>query len=107
MKTNRQRRKRGYTLIELTVAMAVGLAIAAMTLTLAMQQFSFLRIFRAQEFLTYEAPVVNNFVVKLINRVDNGLNVTLHRHVRDRLLVFTMPGQVKGRNRMTSFFQDR
>ena len=32
--------------------MAVGLAIAAMTLTLSMQQFAFLRIFRAQEFLT-------------------------------------------------------
>jgi prepilin-type N-terminal cleavage/methylation domain-containing protein len=80
MKTNRRQWKRGYTLIELTAAMAIGLAVAAMTLSLAMQQFSFLRIFRAQEFLTYEAPVINNFVVKLISQADG---FRIHESVSD------------------------
>jgi prepilin-type N-terminal cleavage/methylation domain-containing protein len=80
MKTNRQNGKRGYTLVELTAAMAVGLAVAAMTLSLAMQQFSFLRIFRAQEFLTYEGPVINNFVVKLVSQADG---FRIHQSVGD------------------------
>jgi len=121
MKTNRHRRNGGYTLIELTAAMAVGLAIAAMTMTLAMQQFSFLRIFRAQEFLTYEAPVVNNFVVKLVSQADGfrihesvadaeagvrpvledgSVLVLLHRQsdggLRESALAFTDPGAGEG-----------
>lgn len=80
MKTNRRQGKRGYTLVELTAAMAIGLAVAAMTLSLAMQQFAFLRIFRAQEFLTYEAPVVNNFVVKLVSQADG---FRIHESVSD------------------------
>lgn len=121
MKTNRRPRPGGYTLIEMTLAMTVGLAIAAMTLTLAMQQFAFLRIFRAQEFLVTEAPLVNNFVVKLVGQADGfrlhdsvqdaedgvrpvleGGSVLVLRHrqadgvVRESALAFTDPGTGSG-----------
>lgn len=121
MKRNIQRRPGGYTLLELTLAMSVGLAIAAMTLTLSMQQFAFLRIFHAQEFLTSEAPVVNNFVVKLVSQADGfrlhdsvsgaesgtqpvltGASVLVLSHrqsdgvVRESALAFTDPGTGPG-----------
>jgi prepilin-type N-terminal cleavage/methylation domain-containing protein len=63
---HRSRKRGGYTLLELSVAMAVGVLIAGMSLMLFSQQMAFLRIFRAQDFLTREAPLINNYVVRMI-----------------------------------------
>lgn len=67
----RMRTRRGYTLIELSLAMSVGLMVAAMGLLLFNQQMSFLRIFRAQDFLTREAPMINNYVVRVIGAAED------------------------------------
>lgn len=59
-------RRGGYTLLELSLAMGVGILVAGMSLMLFNQQMAFLRIFRAQDFLTREAPLINNYVVRVI-----------------------------------------
>jgi hypothetical protein len=64
-------RRRGYTLLELTVAMSTGIAIAVLILMLVNQQIAFLRIFKAQKFLTTEAPILNNHLVKIISSAES------------------------------------
>jgi len=64
-------RGRGYTLVELTLAMSVGIIISALVMSLLNQQLSFLKIFRAQSFLVTEAPMLNNYVVKLVGNADS------------------------------------
>lgn len=72
MKTGRENthRPRGYTLIELTLAMGLGIVVAGLTLMLFNQQMAFLRIFGAQDFLTREAPLINNYMVRVIGSAD-------------------------------------
>lgn len=71
MKNPRLRARRGYTLLELTVAMSTGIAIAVLVLMLVNQQIAFLRIFKAQKFLTTEAPLLNNHLVKIIGGAES------------------------------------
>jgi len=66
MKTSPRPRRRGFTLLELTLAVGIGMMIAAMGLLLFQQQMAFIRIFRAQDFLTREAPLINNYLVRVI-----------------------------------------
>jgi hypothetical protein len=68
---SRCRKKGGYTLLELSLAMSVGMMIAAMGLMLFNQQMNFLRIFKAQDFLTREAPMINNYVVRVIGSAED------------------------------------
>ncbi len=49
----------GFTLVELTLAITLGLMIASMAMALFNQQLAFLRIYRVQDFLTEEAPIIN------------------------------------------------
>ncbi len=77
MRTTEHRARRGrkgmrggYSLLELTLAMGVGLMVAGISLTLFNQQMAFLRIFRAQDFLTREAPMINNYVVRVIGAAE-------------------------------------
>jgi type II secretory pathway component PulJ len=65
-----RRRRGGYTLLELALAMSIGMMVAAMSLLLFNQQMAFLRIFRAQDFLTREAPLINNYVVRVIGAAE-------------------------------------
>jgi len=67
----RKPRGRGYTLIELTLAMSVGIVISGLIMSLVNQQLAFLKIFRAQSFLVTEAPMLNNYVVKIIGNADS------------------------------------
>jgi len=67
----RKSRARGYTLIELTLAMAVGVIISAIIMALVNQQLAFLRIFRMQSFLVTEAPMLNNYITKLVSNADS------------------------------------
>ncbi len=82
MKLSRSTRQRGVTLIELTLAMSIGMAIAAMAMALFNQQLTFLRIFRVQEFLTEEAPVINLHVSKLVGKAER---FRLHSSVAEAL----------------------
>ena len=66
----RRARRRGYTLVELSLAVGVGMMVAAMSLMLFNQQVNFLRIFRAQDFLTREAPLVSNYASRVINNAE-------------------------------------
>lgn len=70
MKVFNGKRRRGYTLIELTLAMMMGMMLSAMVLALFNQQLAFLRIFQAQNFLTSEAPVISNYLSRVIARAD-------------------------------------
>ncbi|MFD2255138.1 type II secretion system protein [Luteolibacter algae] len=66
MKIKTQQKRKGFTLLELTVAIMVGMSIGAMVLAMLNQQIAFLRIFRAQSFLNEEAPLISAHVSKLL-----------------------------------------
>lgn len=74
--------RRGMTLVELTVAMGVGMAIAAIVLLLVNQQIAFLRILGAQSFLSEEAPMIGLYVGKMAGKADR---FRLHDTVADAL----------------------
>lgn len=62
--------RRGYTLVELSLAISVGMMVAAISLMLFNQQMNFLRIFRAQDFLVREAPLISNYVARVIGNAE-------------------------------------
>ncbi len=70
MKTMVHRLRRGFTLIELSVAIMLGLATGTMVLSLFSQQLGFLRIFRAQGFLTEEAPIISMYVSRMVGKAE-------------------------------------
>jgi prepilin-type N-terminal cleavage/methylation domain-containing protein len=82
MKRNLIRLDNGFTLIELTIAIMIGLAISTMVLVLFNQQLAFLRIYRAQSFLTEEAPVISVYVSRIIGKSDR---FRLHDNLADAL----------------------
>ncbi len=82
MKTARHHIRRGFTLIELSIAMMLGMALGAMTLALFNQQLAFLQVFRSQSFLTDEAPIVSMHVSRLLGKADR---FRLHDSVTDAL----------------------
>ncbi|MBC7980487.1 MAG: prepilin-type N-terminal cleavage/methylation domain-containing protein [Armatimonadetes bacterium] len=82
MKIAYSKSRRGFTLIELTVAIMVGMAIGATVLAMMNQQIAFLKIFRAQSFLNEEAPMISNHVTKLLSSADR---FRLHASVADAL----------------------
>jgi prepilin-type N-terminal cleavage/methylation domain-containing protein len=74
--------RRGFTLIELSVAMMIAISIGAITLALCNQQLAFLKLYKAQNFLTDEAPVVSMYVSRLIGKADR---FRLHDSLADAL----------------------
>jgi hypothetical protein len=66
----RSRLRPGYTLIEMAVAISVGLMVAVMVLALVNQQVAFTRIFNTQNFLTAEAPVISETLGTMCGRAD-------------------------------------
>lgn len=70
MRRSPVRFRRGYTLVELSLAMSVGMMVAAVSLMLFNQQMSFIRIFRAQDFLVREAPIISNYVARVIGSAE-------------------------------------
>ena len=70
MKSGLSRLRRGYTLIELAVAISCGLITAAMLLALVNQQFAFLKIYHAQNFLIREAPLISTHMNRLIGQAE-------------------------------------
>lgn len=82
MKSNPKRARRGFTLIEVSIAIMMGLATGTMVLALFNQQLAFLKIFKAQGFLTEEAPIISTYVSRLIGKADR---FRLHDSVADAL----------------------
>jgi type II secretory pathway component PulJ len=82
MRTAAHRNRRGFTLLELTVAMMVGISVGGMVLAMLNNQISFLRIFRAQSFLHEEVPIVSNHVTKLLSTAER---FRLHASLEDAL----------------------
>jgi prepilin-type N-terminal cleavage/methylation domain-containing protein len=82
MKPTTKRARRGFTLIELSIAIMLGLATGTMVLALFNQQLAFLKIFKAQGFLTEEAPIISTYVSRLIGKADR---FRLHDSVADAL----------------------
>ena len=74
--------RRGFTILEMTVAMMVGMAVGAMVLAMLNQQVAFLRIFKAQSFLNEEAPIISSNVSKLLLSAER---FRLHASVSDAL----------------------
>ncbi len=82
MRTTVRRVGKAFTLLELTIAMVVGMAVGATLLTMLNQQVAFLKIFRAQSFLNEEAPVISAYVSKLLI---NAERFRLHANMTDAL----------------------
>ncbi len=74
--------RRGFTLIELTIAIMMGIATGAMVLALFNQQLAFLKLFKTQNFLTEEAPVISMYVSRLVGKADR---FRLHASVSEAL----------------------
>ncbi len=82
MKSRVHRVRRAFTLLELSIAMLLGMATGAMVIALFNQQLAFLRIFQAQNFLTQEAPVISMHVSRLIGK---SARFRLHDSLADAL----------------------
>lgn len=82
MKTTFRRIRRGFTLMELSIALMLGLATCTMVLALFNQQLTFLNLFKAQNFLTDEAPIISMHVSRLVGKADR---FRLHDSVGDAL----------------------
>lgn len=82
MKYSAPKIRRGFTILELTVAMMVGMTMGATILAMLNQQVAFLKIFRAQSFLNEEAPIISNHVSKLLLSAER---FRLHASVADAL----------------------
>ncbi|MEK6232423.1 MAG: hypothetical protein N2A42_11280 [Luteolibacter sp.] len=74
--------RRGFTILELTVAMMVGMTVGATILAMLNQQVAFLKIFKAQSFLNEEAPIISNHISKLLLGAER---FRLHATVEDAL----------------------
>lgn len=78
----RSRMKRGFTLVELSLAMVTGSLAAGMILALVNQQIAFLQMYRTQNFLTEEAPIISAYINRIISGADR---YRLHDSLEDAL----------------------
>lgn len=82
MKNSLKALRKGFTLLEMTVVMLVGLGLASMVMAMLNQQITFLNIFRAQSFLSEEAPIISNHVSKLLGSAER---FRMHESLEDAL----------------------
>ncbi len=82
MKPLVHRLRRGFTLVELSIAIMIGLITSSMVLALFNQQLAFLKIYQAQNFLTEEAPIISVYVSRLVGKADR---FRLHDNLADAL----------------------
>ena len=75
-------KRRGFTLIELSIAIMMGMATGTMVIALFNQQLAFLKLYKAQSFLTEESPVISMYVSRLVGKADR---FRLHDSVADAL----------------------
>lgn len=82
MKTLKNTIKRGFTLLELSLAIMLGMTVSAVLLAMLNQQITFLKVFRAQSFLNEEAPIISHHVSKLLL---NAERFRLHASIEEAL----------------------
>lgn len=82
MRTTAKKALRGFTILELTITMMIGMTIGALILAMLNQQVAFLKIFRAQSFLNEEVPIISNHISKLLISAER---FRLHASVADAL----------------------
>lgn len=71
MKKPPRKPSRAFTLLEMTLALALTLGIAVTVVGLLQQQVSFTRILANFQFLREEAPQVNTLLSTLVNKADS------------------------------------
>lgn len=91
MKSGFSKSRGGYTLIELSVAIACGLMAAALLMALVNQQFTFLKMYADQNFLIREAPLVSTHMNRLIGQAER---FRLHNSINDAFLANPPPVMV-------------
>jgi hypothetical protein len=74
--------RRGFTLVEVSVAILIGMMTGGMVLAVFKQQLAFLDFYKTQSFLTEEAPVISMYVSRLLGKADR---FRLHDSVDDAL----------------------
>lgn len=82
MKAIRNSFKRGFTLIELSLAIGLGMTISAIVLALVDQQLMFLKIIKTQSFVIEEAPMISLYVGKMVGKADR---FRIHNSLADAL----------------------
>ena len=82
MKTGIRKIRRAFTLIEMSVVIMVGMMIGTMVIAIFNQQLAFLRIYQVQSFTTEEAPMISNYLNRLIGKADR---FRLHETMSDAL----------------------
>jgi hypothetical protein len=82
MKQRLSQSRRGYTLVELAVAISCGLVAASLLMALVNQQFTFLRMYASQNFLIREAPLISTHMNRLIGQAER---FRLHNSTADAL----------------------
>lgn len=65
--------RKGFTLLELTLVMVIGLMIASVTLVLFNQQMMMFSAMKTQDFMVNEAPQINSILNKIIPQADSFL----------------------------------
>ncbi|NNC89851.1 MAG: hypothetical protein HKN82_15445 [Akkermansiaceae bacterium] len=82
--------RRGFTLVELSMAVMLSMVIGGMSMMLMQQQVTHQRIVRAQDFLVKEAPLINNALTTIMARADAfRIHETLEDAVADTNAVTT------------------
>lgn len=64
------KKRKGYTLIELTVVLVLVMLIASSTLALFSQQVQFLNWWNTQKFIGEDAPFANSMIVRVFSKAD-------------------------------------
>jgi prepilin-type N-terminal cleavage/methylation domain-containing protein len=78
----RKRMRRGFTLIELSLAMVTGAMAGSLMLAMFNQQITFLRLYRTQNFLSEEAPIISTYIGRIVGSADR---YRLHDSLEDAL----------------------
>ena len=62
---------RGVTLVEMTIAILIGMALSAASMAMLNQQLNITRMVRDQSFILEECPSINNLFSRTLGRVDS------------------------------------
>jgi len=66
-----QKRRRGFTVLEMTMAMALSLGVAMALIGLLQQQVSLMQVMNEFRFLKADAPQVNTLLTNIVNKSDS------------------------------------
>ena len=69
--TRLRRRQAGFTLIEISIAMAIMLILGVTLILMLQGHVRFLEMFRQQAFLSAEAPKIGNLLGRIMNQADH------------------------------------